>query len=743
MRPGPDEVVPGVDIRPGGADQHVLGLRARAELGELAPDGRLVVVDAVDTLVAHHEFFVRLAAAVRHVVCVAVGPVATAAGFALRQSAAVTTPWVTVWVGDERGFLWAGGSDEGSTSREPTASFADLLAVLGEPRLFDAVVAGAGQARHQTVSPGLDIVTPATSGATLRTLLKAALREVTGPGDGGPAAPLEPAEVTRPADRLRGTVPAQAPLAAARGVARQCLAEAAEAVAGLRGSAGLVGSTDGRTVWQQLVDAGTALAEHEARARAAVTGLAARKGGSGPDPEVAAFPEPDPVDHAGLADRLRTAVGSALGEGRPLREVVAALEALSRQRTASPFAAAAARIEGLDVPRAVAGLLRPPPARHSRGAVAALAVGAAAATFGAALLPGPGVAGAAAVGLVWVLVAALLAARRPAGPGPATPGVALPAVVAGGAVLGVLTGLFAAGGPVAGVPVGAALAVDVGLGALAVGAGAVVWRRTVSAWVLALDLTAAQRADLALRDAVDDLLSGPYRREAERSRLQEAADLLAVGLGDVQTAYEEWEAGLSAATLADTSATATLTAVVRGDLAAMAVAALDGYLADIASGAPLRGSRTAVAASVAALAEPYGRYIDQGGIHKPPPVATDPALRKELEGALWRRALGERPSFVEDDPRATMTQFCLRDERRALDPSWRGIQHVRFAPEQAQRQLLGAVAEDVLASGAGVVGVLRLVPLRSGAVQHVQPASSGAERVLAGAPTAAAPGEQP
>src|SRR5687768_3366604 len=100
MTTRPERAVGVLDLRGGSAHRRDLGGLSRSEIAERVHGGRLVVVDDAEALEAHHDEYVRLAGFVRTVVCVAVGPIGGPAGHQLRQSSAVRSPWVTLWVGD-------------------------------------------------------------------------------------------------------------------------------------------------------------------------------------------------------------------------------------------------------------------------------------------------------------------------------------------------------------------------------------------------------------------------------------------------------------------------------------------------------------------------------------------------------------------------------------------------------------------------------------------------------------------
>jgi hypothetical protein len=732
-----DRPVDVVDLRAGAPERDVLLGASHLDLADRAPDDRLIIVAGAAELVDLHPWFVRAATAVRYAVCVAVGAVDRAGGrFELRQSAAVTPPWGTLWVGGDRRVRWAAGSDLGSDvgSDARVGGLDHLLGVLGSPEVFDALLARLGAMPYRTASPAIELVRAAGGVGELRSAQAIALRALAaGPVPGGaPALPLP--STTLPV-AVTALVPTEPALAATRESSRRALARAGAAVARLRGPAAPFVAPAG--VPRLLAAADAAVAAHRDRAAHLLTGLQARVEGRSGD--VSGLPAPVPVDDAAVAEGLRAAVTEALTAGSSLPQVAAALRATAREHGEAPVARARTDVLALDTDGARLG--GAPDSRLSAATGAALGAAALVTTAVAAALPSVGIGGGVALTLVWVLCAGLLVARLPRTGRVPTGDLAAVSIVTLAAVVGVLVGGLLLTRTFAGVSVPVAIVLAAVLVLVAVAATRATWHTVVTRWFDAVPLDDAADVDARLTAIVDATLAGPYRQALGRVRVSEAAALLAVGLTDIADTYRVWADRLDQERRdqerldqdgtdrdqpdGDRPGSATpgfrVAEVVRADLAAVAVAALEPSFDDVAAGAPLVAGPASGPSPTAELAFAYDAYIGRGSLHLPPPVVVDPTARARLTAGVWQQS-GAARRLLTGSPRVPMTQLCGRHELRALDPDWRSIEVLRFAPA-AVRTAVDGPTDDVLVSTSDVAGLLRLVPLRRGSVRFTQPTS--------------------
>lgn len=708
-----DRPVRVVDLRTGSPGRDAPLGASRDELADLAHDDRLLVVADTTELVALHPWFVRAASAVRSVLVVAVGAVERpGGGVELRQSSAVAPPWGTLWVGGERTVRWEAGSDRGTDLADDRDGVPRLLAVVTAPQVFDAVLGRLGTLRDRVACPAVELVLATGGVAELRAAQADALRALAGPAAAGAVAPLRLPDTVLPAVAGRSGIPPEQ--AAVRDRARRALDRATAAVDGLRGPAAPLAVPVAAS--RVLAAADEAVTAHLDASTEFLGRLQARIDGrpapaAGPDP--VELPDPRPADDAALAAGLRAAVTESLASGSTLATAVAALRAVELDNGGAPVARARQDLLAVERVR----LQDTPGARLPAPAVAALAAVALVTTAVAAGTPAIGGWGGVALALVWALLAGLLVARLPR-PAPAARTDLLPVpVVAVAAGLGLAAGRPLLGPVLGGVPAAAAWVVGAVLVVVALAAVRVAWVAALDRWTSGVPLAALAELDGRVVAAVDAAAGGPYQQALARRRLSEAAALLAVGLTDVEGMFRPWADRL-AGPLAGADRSFRSSRVFRADLAAVAVAAIEPCLDDVAAGAPLAVRRDAVRSRVADLVRTYDAHVDGGSLHVPPPVGADPALRARLTAAVW-----ERPADVErlltGDERIPMTQLCARRDLRALDPHWPGIQVLRFAPGSAP----GGLADGVLATTADAAGLLRLVPMRAGTVSYAQPAS--------------------
>ncbi|GLZ39073.1 hypothetical protein [Actinokineospora sp. NBRC 105648] len=709
-----------LDIRADGEDSAFLDRLDRVTAHRLGLVDRVVVLDRTDALLGNHERFQRLVSLshVHAVVCVAVGPIGGTGGLALRQSAAFSSG-VTLWVGDEWGSRWAGGTDRPRPLTDGDPALPDLVTALRSPQVFDEVVDLVRQVPHQTVCPGLELVRSAVSDGELRFLRTAALADLVDhstterpwPGAPDPAVAGEPG---------RDTITPGSPLAQGREALHRAVdALAATAATASGATALLLGGprVDPRPVAQ-------ALDAHLGQVGQLLDLL--DRHGTGTDAvrrlHALGVPQAHAAANTVLADDLRELVGDELKGGRSLRDLSIHLRRLSNQ--SAPEGSGVARAELATIRAGLPPQLRsptPPPLWPLPAA--ALAAAAAVSTAITGWLTGSPVAGG-TIGLLWTVLVLTVVLRLPGrgSTGPAVRDVLAVGGVGAAAALGVAAATFLPGvvlPAVGGAVVLAAVA------ALTVAGVATAWHRLVTGWVARLRPDAVRHAVKRVDALVNARVTGHVRYLAHRRRLSDAALLLASGTAELADLYTLRAADGPQEPPAQRGGVGDLPGVLRQDLVSLVLRALNPYLHDIGTTAPLTTDPGLPKAADADLAE-YHQFLETHSVHVVPPMVTDDGRRESLSKLLWQRSEAAR-RVLRHDGRGDLVQLCQTGDIRALDVTWSRVRVLRFAPDLVQRVVLGAAATaDVLTTDADVTGVLRLVPLAPGRVVHEHPTHTDA-----------------
>jgi hypothetical protein len=765
----------------------------------------LVIDDAAALVDHHQAYEKILTSRiVETLLCVAVGPPHSTA-VALRRSQVLAPPAaVTLWAGDPRGTVWRVGATYADLTADLADEPADPLAAgaavdadpisllmlvdaLRVPEIFDRVVELAGQMPYATASPGLRVLLSAADEDLLVDTETQAIRRLTDAAAEGADSPLANplAILAGGADPVSAGVPE--PLSPtgyisdlyARSV--EACDEAQRLLDRMEGWRGLVGSDDPAETWRAVEAAGEAVEEFVgelARAFAWVDGSA------GLDPDRLRFLGQFGVQVAPVPGTDRTATVAAFRQavldrlvprrsGGASHSVVALVGWLREFATrAAPrgSAAYADRLHELCPRTLIEGLLRPPRVRVPLGDLGMLAanfVGCALLTlWPPALVPGTllGV-GLALAGAVRVLV------RRPR---PADE-----RLVSGGQALGVAVHGAVA---VAGVVAARYLSVPAWAGLVALPAGLAVllvmpvrrWARMISRWRGKLRLSETEQAVGKLRDllvsvALNEWLLADARRRAADLAIALAGVLDEVGRSLAGQVAQPAVAPSSDSAVGDESPQAQggvdrevadrlrehateLQDVVHGDMAAVAALALEASWPNLARGA-LADLTRGVAGRVTRAMAAYREHIRREGVLAPPPFVSDEdrqAARAELAEAVWRQS-EQLPHLLRANIRDPgILQLCAPDQLPALDASPAMARLVPFAPRTAQSAVAGdgpagqrlVSASDVMWTRSGqLAGVLRLVPLRSGALETVWPKVSSANDTAPAEVPADAPAE--
>ncbi len=711
---------------------------------------RVVVVDEVTTLMAHHQRYERLAALpqVDKVICVAVGGLGGAQG-RLQQPSVMVTVAAVLWVGDRHGVTWSGGADRAyQTGPEHVDGLQDLIRALRAAEVFDEAYRRTRELPYHTASVGLAVEWIDVAEQVLTQGRVVALRSITATGTAarGPESAsrlteaLDRAVAPVPGARHRGLdpMPAQALLQRARAQAETRLHRAASAVAALAGVTGLLGAgADVRHTVPGLVAAGHALGEHLAVVTDAVRRLGASvTSGHPPVPELVdlGLPQPSTVDRAALAGDVEAAVSADLRAGHGLPEVSAPLRRCAVR--AAPHGAVSARqaLSASGVGPLAARLTSPPPVTVGWPTPLALLTGVTLLTcFGAAVLAQSGGVAGPVLSLGWMLITALLLARCSGRRGSASLVVVDWALVVVGAAaaLGVISGrVLSLSGVAAGLSVVTELVVGVTLVVMMLATAVVGWTVVIRRWSRQVGVAEALVAHRRVVQLLDEVISAEWRPAPQRRQLADSAQAVASVIDDVaqvatellmvleQPASRDGLDGTRAAAAADHGGGPELVEVLRQDLAELAILALQPCLDEIRRGGPLSVQAGQHAAQVRRLFTDYSAHLQTHGVHAMPAGITDEAPRRTLRAAMWHQS-GEGRRILRSSQHSELVQLCAAAQVRLLNAAQ--AEAFRFAPHDA-RDILDA--GELTATTATAVGVLRLVPLRSGLVE-IMPVRAG------------------
>ncbi|MET1076198.1 MAG: hypothetical protein ABWY11_26375, partial [Umezawaea sp.] len=534
------------------ASAHRLGL----------PD-RVIVIDNTESLVHNHELFQRLVSLnhVRAVICVAVGRIDQDEAAVMRQSTAIGSAGVTLWVGDEWGSRWAGGTDRPIPITQGPPGFDDLLAALQSRQVFDKVYQTVRDVPHQTASPGLDVVRPTFSADEMRVMRLASLREFVehSTSDRAWPAPPAPARHGEPVDPRRDAVVPESSLGRSAHLLRRAVADLVSATTSVTSFTALL---SGRPR-VDLEPTAAALEAHLARVDEMLTLLDRHTSGldgAGPTTRIG-VPEVDPSDNQALSASLRDLVRLELAQGRSLNDLSTHLRRMANQCASGKGEAVRAELGAV---RARSPQEVPPPALWPVPslllAVGAAVTGGLVAWAASSIVPGV------VLSLLWAVMTALFALRLPgrASTRPRWPDWTLITVVvalgAGGTAAA--TRLPRPGFPAIWISpiilvsvVGLFVAVDR------------LWHHAAAGWVDRVRPDLIRQSITKVDTLVGDAVRDHVRSMRHRNRLSDAALLLASGADDLSRFYAERAmSGGPPEPIPHHGATAALMAVLRSDL---------------------------------------------------------------------------------------------------------------------------------------------------------------------------------
>jgi hypothetical protein len=694
------------------AANSLLSDRSRRDLS------RLLILDDTSALNSHADAFERLLTArrVQRLLCVAVGPRAGDGDqISLPGSISSGRGSLVLWVSDPLGVDWRMSVEAVAVIRGDgvKTGLHHLIDVLTVPEVFDRICEIADTVSHGVASPGLRLAGVDTEAASFPAALAAAIRIVTEPGSGSPAAGEDPwPELTEPPSGS-ASLTGEGELAAGQEAVSVAVASAGHALDDLAGISGLLGAVQ-PGVPERLAAVGTALSDLETQVAGLLSEVQAPGAPSQKQlsrvsqagvrlPEAPAAPDgrtsADPA--ATGADTVVEAVGMSLRGGDTLPRVSKRLAVTERRM--GPRGSASYLPEVAQ--RCPAGLVRrlteppalPPPPRWL------LVVGAVAAALAALAGDSWGLPGGVAAGLVITLGWSAIIARSTrlgARPGrEQVAGVLLAALV--GAAAGAAAQTVFRPGRAAGIA-GLVIALVI-VAVAAIGS----WRARVGVWRRTLALGEASRAADALLNLVVTVAarewSGRRVTAAQVVRARIAVDGVAQELREHADRAEE---GGSRAPSAARRA-ASLVPVLRDLLLVVLTRRL--AAPDTDGRAAFERARSEAAGLIAEWSQ---QAQEHGALSSPSFAGAGAGGAVHADEA----ELAEATEAICYDPRAEMWQLCAPDDLSALNLAGR-LHVVAFASRVAQQALAGVLPEDVVPTSVEQhAGLLRLVPLHEGIV---------------------------
>ncbi|MGH3814483.1 MAG: hypothetical protein ACRDUV_18855 [Pseudonocardiaceae bacterium] len=721
-------------------------LDLRGWLGGSLPElwGNVVVLDDVESMMAHHEEYYALVSnpEVLGVVCVAVGvPPTPDNGVLLRLPKVLPHgEGIVLWVGDQHGVHWGPRDNRPRPVEAVPPSGLDLLvAALRMPEVFDQVVACVAEFPERTAGPGLRVVSGSVDSADLATARADAVRSLTTPSTGRPVAE----EVVDAARRIvacpeageTALLRADGAVYAAREDARRQVHAAEQLAVSLETMRAVGGAQrPGPAIGPATVQA----AERVDQYRELIVELLGRIDGNlrlGKPPTQSVVElgvgRPAPVSREDIATGLRELVEASLATEPSHADVLADLR----------WTVATIRPQGCpDVLKQVEGVGR---VRREVPAFRAwplslwwlplVLLSSAAGGF----LPGTAwlryLLGA-LFALAWWLAGWLLLARRPdtygeCGFGRATAqGVGTYGVVG---VVGAVGGVFAARYlPFASVRPATVVAVLALAALMLVVVTVMSWRSAARHFVAQLGLSQLRDILGQLTEDVQRTVAFEWLPSARRQVLAEAVAEVAAGLDEEMRTMASATSRLFTDLARPAGATAVapeeimrpvapeLFAVVRGDLVGIALTALKPAWRAVETGhrAPSGG----YAQRTERLVGEYAEHVATAGLMALPPATTDRAPRDRYIARTWSESSAVSDT-LRTDGEDDMVQLCRSQQLNYLRAG-DGLSTLRFAPAPV-RQALEAEGRRfqpstgiVWTESGELAGSVRLLPLRAGTV---------------------------
>lgn len=715
---------------------------------------RVIMVDRASELTAHGDVFSHVLNSHIDVsiLCVAVGaPPADDPTIALRRPYQLGPPKVaTLWIGDVYGIGWQTGSmlaDSVNMPKGDSAAAADqvpheLLEILGLPQVFDHVVHSVAAMPGAAASPGFRTIRGEITRDVLADAERSAIRQFTGTDnavidlpedfDGGPEKSLSARggrshEVIRPGGRVdelhqRARKAGQQATAVMRRISRP------EALLGAEGD-------NARGALSSFADALTELTDLAAWVLDHVDTSTGFDAGHRQDLDELGIEvgEPRTAETEHNIEVLTGRTLDAIDQLQPLPALADRLREASERFRPAGTASYRSRLKQVCPPDLIAALRKPPPLITGSPVGKLLATTVAAGLVSSLwpphyLLGGISIVLAAVVAFRIMVRAARITPLRRSSAAAFFTGHMVAAAL--GAVVGTAIAL-AARLPASGL-IWEAIGVAVTI-ALPVVVGLLYWRTLSGRWWGALHVTRLFSMPEIIRGLIGDVARNEWREAAARAVVFNHARALASSLADSAEAIRQHAINPPAAG-AGTRRTPRRHAdhdqvsqeLVMIDLAAAVATVVERFTEANEPHGLASVDGQAIKRDVSGLLDEYVVHLSAAGLPEPPSF-TRPSERR----ALLVESLMERGTELRDAIRTTVTderitQLCAPEHLTLLETDTRQIDLLRFAPRSAESFLnsqrpitTGAERPVIWTRASSVAGVLRLVPLRSGAVRSV------------------------
>jgi hypothetical protein len=739
---------------------------------------RAVIIDEVAKLAEHDDVYAHILTSGVDVsmLCVAVGQLSGGdPAVAIRRPYQLQSPLAaTLWVSNATGIGWRMDSsqadvvyphDSADTGDLPPGALTESLVI---PQVFDRVLKAVGAMAGAVASPGMYINHGGVDPDRLRSAQQAAVRQLTRSvqpvWQQGPA--LEPNSLiggARDEPSQRDPLRAGGKMEKLYQECQHAVDGAAMAAERLRTPSGLWGSEGAgrlRTSLSRLGDTAGQFAEAvehlldwadpQAAFDVAHYEELARQGID--------IAQPRRQESAFAVDVLSDLTLTALDRHEPLPSIAEALRDAADGIVPHSTQLYLGRLRRLCPDRALRRLANPPPVtagvgppwlvaltalvglvaglwptpRALCGTVAVLGCGAAAAfvTSRAAMITG------ATLATGWRFIAAQL----------------------GAAIVGAGCGIALSGVAAIPAPAGLTVAVSaVGLTLVLVFALTCVWWSIlIRLWLQALSLPSLLRVARSLRGLLTEVATREWQPATERRAASDRARIMAGIIDDATTTLKAHGANLSCAgdryptdpdgdaRTAEQQARAAerdneILTVVHIDLADAVIAALNRLFAPLSAGSFAMPDAEAVRLVLEGQLASYAEHLATIGIYEAPPFGRGSAPRQQSVELLLERSVGLENLAWSSARDANIIQLCAPGHLGLLELDPARAEMVRFAPRSSQdfasRTLAQWTGIPPLAARvewtatSQISGVLRLVPLRTGAVEEVLPAGHGGENL--------------
>jgi hypothetical protein len=731
---------------------------------------RAVIIDEVTKLAEHDEVYTHIltSGVDVSVVCIAVGQLSDGdPAVAISRPYQLQPPWAaTLWVSDAAGIGWRMESSQADVvyphdpadGHLPPDSLTESLAI---PQVFDRVLKTVSGMAGAVASPGIRINHSGVDPDRLRTAQQAAIRQLTRSGRAVPQ--QRPAVEVGSLIGSPDTSSRRDPLRAGSTLDelyQQCQRaadEANKAAERLRGPSGLLPGGRG----SQLRTALSQLGDRTGQFTEVIEDLL-----DFADPQVSFgtphyeelsrqgidFPPPSEQETTVAVDVLSDLTLTALDQRQPLPAIAEALRDAADQVVPKGTRPYLERLRRLCPDNALRKLRKPPAVMAGASLSVPTALTALVALL-AGLWPHPrGLCGAVAV-LGCAVAAVWVASRAGKITGlPLTAGWRFIAAQVGAAVVGAGCGTaLSKAAPIA-VPAGIpATALAAALTLILVAALACIWwSDLIRGWLRAMGLSAQLRTARLLRSLLGEITSQEWQPAAERRAASDQARIMAGIIEDVTSGLNAHADGLSHTgdrspadadidprTAEQRARSAEreseILAIELIDLADAVVAVLSRLFVPLSTGSSTAPGAATVHRVLERELASYTEHLATAGIYEAPPFGRGSPQRQRSVDTLLERSFGLEDLVWSSERDPNIIQLCAPDHLGLLEVDPAKVEMVRFAPRSGQEfatRTLGrwtggqspeAARMEWTATGR-ISGVLRLVPLRTGAVEEVLPA---------------------